>query len=232
MENVRALVLAAGKGTRMGTEVHKQFLTYRGEALFLKSVRVFLSCGIPVTVVTGEEDLPEARRLLDAADFPEIREGLRRPDLAAGGALRCLSSYQGLLHIKNTGGAKTVLIHDAARPFVTAEIIRSALESVEKYGSGVSAVNSKDTVKTADPEGFVLDTPRRSSVFLIQTPQAFLFDEILASYERMLASGIDLSEITDDSSVMEQFSARHIHLSHGSYENTKITTPDDLKYLE
>ena len=112
------------------------------------------------------------------------------------------------------------------------EIIDAALESVKKFRTAVTAVPSKDTVKIADSEGFVTDTPDRKTVYIIQTPQAFTFSEILEAYEKLLNSGQDLSGITDDASVMERFGKRHVHLSRGSYQNIKITTPEDLKFLD
>lgn len=231
MRKAHALVLAAGKGRRMQTDTYKQFLTYRGEALFLQSVRVFLSCGIPVTVVTGEEDIPEVERLLREADLSARPQGLPSPDVTAGGAVRYLSSFEGLRHLQGLGGAEYVLIHDAARPFVTKEMIDQAVKDAEEFGSAVTAVLSKDTVKIADSQGFVADTPDRSRVYLIQTPQVFRFREILDAYEKMLSSDEDLSSVTDDASVMERFGSARVHLSAGSYRNVKITTPEDLEYL-
>ena len=232
MRKAHALVLAAGKGRRMQSDTHKQFLTYRGEALFLCSVRVFLSCGIPVTVVTGEEDIPEIWRLLSEADLSKEAEGLPLPDVTAGGDVRYLSAYKGLQHLKALGGAECVLIHDAARPFVTGEIVNAALESALKYGAAAAAVMSKDTVKIADSEGFVTDTPDRSRVYLIQTPQVFDFHKIIDAYEKMLGSEEDLAGITDDASVMERYGSCRVYLSPGSYGNVKITTPEDLEYLK
>lgn len=235
MENLHALVLAAGKGRRMQSEIHKHFLMYRGEALFLKSVRAFLACGIPVTVVTGEEDIPEVRRLLSEAGLPgnegSEKNGCPEVFVAAGGTQRYDSSYRGLLSIEERGGTEIVLIHDAARPFVTEEIIGSAVESVRRFGSGVAAVPSKDTVKIADEQGFVIETPKRQGVYIVQTPQAFYFREILAAYRRMFGSGEDFSGITDDASVMEQYGTGPVRLSPGNYANIKITTPEDLKFL-
>ncbi len=232
MQKVQALILAAGKGRRMQTDTHKQFLTFRGEALFLRSVRVFLSAGIPVTVVTGEEDIPEVQRILSEADLSAEQGSLPFPDVIAGGSERYLSSWNGLRYLGETDPPEIVMIHDAARPFVSMEIIDAALDSVKKFRTAVTAVPSKDTVKIADSEGFVTDTPDRKTVYIIQTPQAFTFSEILEAYEKLLNSGQDLSGITDDASVMERFGKRHVHLSRGSYQNIKITTPEDLKFLD
>ncbi len=236
MEKIHALVLAAGKGSRMRTEIHKQFLTYKGEALFLRSVRTFLSCGIPVTVVTGEEDIREVRRRLSEADFSDAFEACEKtlpcPEVTAGGAERFLSAYRGLLFLEENYAPDIVLIHDAARPFVTEEIITADLENVRACGSAVTAVPSKDTVKIADAQGFVSETPERSRVYMVQTPQAFYFREILEAYERMFGSGEELFGITDDASVMERYGNRRVRLSPGSYGNIKITTPEDLKYLD
>lgn len=223
MERSTALVLAAGSGTRMGTAVRKQYLEYRGKPLLLSSVRAFLDCGIPAAVVTGEEDIPYVKELL-LSEFGEAIPVLR------GGKERYDSSYAGLRYLKERGQTDLVLIHDAARPFVTEEIIKRAVENAKEFGAAVAAVPSKDTVKIADPRGFVLETPDRRSVYIIQTPQAFRLPLILSAYEKMMAEE-NRTGITDDASVVEQFTDEPVKLFMGSYENVKITTPEDLKFL-
>ena len=232
MNDVRALVLAAGKGQRMGTEQHKQFLEYHGKPLFLWSVLQFLRCKIPVTLVTGEEDIEEMQRWIRKFETELLKTGMELPQVIRGGRERYESSYRGLLHLKADRDCEIVLIHDAARPFVTEETIRSCVACVRACGSAVAAVPSKDTVKIADSEGFVETTPPRENVYVIQTPQGFYLQELLEAYEKMLSGASGAFSVTDDASVLERAGNRKIKLFTADYGNIKITTPEDLVYLK
>ena len=153
--------------------------------------------------------------------------------VCTGGSERWQSSYNGLRYLLTIGGCDYVLIHDAARPFVTREIIERAKENAVRYGAAAAAVVSKDTVKIADAEGFVLSTPDRSRVYLIQTPQAFSFKLILGAYEKLLETEAPASfGITDDAGCAELFSGQKVRLFEGSYGNMKITTPEDYRTLQ
>ena len=132
-----------------------------------------------------------------------------------------------------------VFIHDGARPFINDDILNRAFETVKKYGTAIVAVPSKDTVKIVDSEGVATDTPDRSTVWLMQTPQVFAYGPILEAYERMdeykKSEAIGSHDkgkqdimMTDDAMVMEQFGSLPIHVSEGSYKNIKITTPEDM----
>lgn len=129
-----------------------------------------------------------------------------------------------------------IYIHDGARPFIQEEILERARKSVEQYGSGVVGMPVKDTVKLVDEEGFVTHTPKRSLVWQIQTPQCFLYSVIMPAYTRLiqeedkiLAEGVS---ITDDAMVAELFTNQKVKLVEGSYENIKLTTPEDLTIAE
>ena len=231
MTEFAALVLAGGRGSRMGLDTPKQFLEYRGKPLFLWSALEFLRAGMPVTLVFSPEDLERAKE--EAARFgEEIAETGQRLDFTAGGKERFESSFLGLQHLKKQGGCRYVLIHDAARPFVTAEVIGRAKDCVKEFGTAVAAVPSVDTVKIADEAGIVRETPDRSRVFIIQTPQAFGFSELFSAYEAMFSAPERTFTVTDDSSVMERVKNAEIRLFRGDYANIKITTPEDLKYLQ
>ena len=140
-----------------------------------------------------------------------------------GGAERYLSVYEGLCAINNTD---VVLIHDGARPFVTEDIIERTIDAAVKYGSGIAAVPSKDTVKIVDENHFAVQTPSRDCVWMMQTPQTFRYQDIRQAYEKVLERQIQ--NITDDAMVLELALQKPVKIVEGSYFNLKVTTPEDL----
>ena len=126
-----------------------------------------------------------------------------------------------------------VFIHDGARPFLTEKILEDTYAAVYAYGACVAAVPSKDTVKLADSEGYACQTPNRNSVWLVQTPQVFEERMICEAYRMLMTRLSSLAEqgieITDDAMVVETMLRRHVKLVPASYENIKVTTPEDMK---
>ena len=123
-----------------------------------------------------------------------------------------------------------VLIHDGARPFITEEIIERGLEKVKETGACVVGMPSKDTIKLSDAEGYVKETPDRKCVWTIQTPQIFSYALIREAHDSIRKK--DMSKITDDAMVIEQETGVKVALAEGSYQNIKITTPEDLYIAE
>ena len=145
----------------------------------------------------------------------------------AGGRERYDSVYAGLCACEDSD---YVFIHDGARPFLTEDMIRRGKEAVLASGACVIGMPSKDTIKIADENGMVASTPSRSLVWNIQTPQIFSYTAIREAYER--ARQQNMADITDDAMVMERFGNMKIKLVEGSYENIKITTPEDILVAE
>ena len=156
--------------------------------------------------------------------------------LSVGRALQLIAD--GRLKVPNEHGY--VFIHDGARPFLTEKILEdtyaAAYTCVEENRACVAGMPSKDTVKISDGEGFALSTPDRRTVWNIQTPQVFETSLILQAYERlknrlprMQEQGI---QVTDDASVVELFTETRVKLVEASYQNIKITTPEDMKTAE
>jgi 2-C-methyl-D-erythritol 4-phosphate cytidylyltransferase len=116
------------------------------------------------------------------------------------------------------------------RPFINEEILERALAGVEEHGACVIAVKAKDTIKIADENGFVWHTPSRKKVWAIQTPQVFGFRLAYEAYAALIRSG--RTDATDDSMIVESFTDVKVRLVEGSYENIKITTPEDLEIAE
>lgn len=232
-----AIVLASGRGTRMGGDVPKQYMDVCGKPLLYYTIKAFEDSFIEkIVLVCGKGDEDYVReQIVSKYGFDKVC------GIAYGGRERYHSVYNGLKYIKDNmpeyaGDDCVVFIHDGARPLVNGEILKKCYEDTLEYGSGVAAVMSKDTVKIADENGFVVSTPQRDKVYLMQTPQTFSFGLIEKAYgslmddmDRILQSGIT---ITDDAMVLEYFSDKKVKLSEGSYENIKVTTPEDMGFLE
>ena len=144
-----------------------------------------------------------------------------------GGKERYDSVYAGLCECRD---CEYVLIHDGARPFVTEEILKRGLQKVKETGACVIGMPSKDTVKLSDEEGYVKETPNRKCVWTIQTPQIFSYSLIREAHDSIRQK--DMSKITDDAMVVEQETGAKVALAEGSYQNIKITTPEDLDIAE
>lgn len=219
-----AIVLAAGKGRRMGTEIPKQFLYIHDKPVLFYSLNVFQQhndIDEIVLVVSEEYKSYCIKEILEKYSITKVSA------IVEGGAERYDSVIAGLSACSD---CKYVLIHDGARPCVTEEIIDRSLDAVRKYDACVVGMPSKDTVKIADDQGFISVTPPRKNVWNIQTPQVFSYELIYNAYQTMQRKG--MAGVTDDAMVIELLDAAKIRLVEGSYENIKVTTPDDIKVLE
>lgn len=219
-----AIVLAAGQGRRMNAKVQKQFLEIQGHPVLYYSLRCFQESPLiqEIILVTGEESISYCKEeIVSKYGFTKVSQ------VIAGGKERYDSVYAGLLACTD---CDYVLIHDGARPFVTEEILERGLEAVKETGACVVGMPSKDTVKLADAEGFVAETPERSRVWTVQTPQIFAYSLIKEAHDSIRTK--DMSAVTDDAMVVEQETGVRVALSQGSYRNIKITTPEDLDIAE
>ena len=223
---ISAIVLAAGSGKRMGTKVQKQFLDLGGYPVLYYSLRAFEESPVDeVVLVTGERQIDFCRReIVEKYGFQKVKE------VTAGGAERYHSVFRGLNCLSDE--ASLVLSHDGARPFVDRGIIERTIADAEKYGACVAGMPSKDTVKIADEGGFAATTPDRSLVWTVQTPQAFRRELICRAYKAMMESEALQQGITDDAMVVERMTGESIWLTEGSYENIKVTTPEDMAVAE
>ena len=220
-----AIVLAAGQGKRMGGDVHKQFLELEGHPVVYYSIRAFQESPLidRILLVTGETEI----------DYVQS-EIVEKYHFAAGGHERYASVWNGLKALEKSLREEEkdgfVFIHDGVRPFINEEILRRAFDAVEAYHACVVGMPSKDTVKIADADGFVSETPARSRVWNVQTPQVFDFSLAYRAYAALEESG--RSDVTDDSMIIEAFTDTKVKLVEGSYENIKLTTPEDRKIAE
>ncbi len=219
-----AIVLAAGQGKRMHSKIQKQFLEIGGKPILYYSMECFQKSPLiqDIILVTGKDMISYCQsEIVEKYGFTKVCK------VTAGGKERYDSVYAGLLCCQDTD---YVYIHDGARPFVTEEMIQRGYEAVKRTNACVMGMPSKDTVKLADPSGYIKETPDRKIVWNIQTPQIFSYDLIRGAYESIRKK--DMSNVTDDAMVVEQETGTKILLVEGSYQNIKITTPEDLAVAE
>ena len=219
-----AIVLAAGQGKRMHSKIQKQFMELNGMPVLCYSLRCFQESPLiqDIILVTGEESISYCKEeIVQKYGFTKVSA------VIPGGKERYDSVYAGLCEC---GDCEYVLIHDGARPFVTEEILKRGLQKVKETGACVIGMPSKDTVKLSDEEGYVKETPNRKCVWTIQTPQIFSYSLIREAHDSIRQK--DMSKITDDAMVVEQETGAKVALAEGSYQNIKITTPEDFDIAE
>lgn len=214
-----ALIPAAGSGERLGREINKVFCTVGGKPILAYTLSVFEECSAieEIILVVRGEDIATARGLCCAFGFSKVRHiikgGRHRQDSVAAG----LEAVSGDI----------VAIHDAARPFVTEDLVIRTIREATRSGACIAAVPVIDTVKRA-AEGKVIETLSRTDLYAVQTPQTFRTELIKRAYREACAKGIIA---TDDASLVEALGEQVI-LVQGSYENVKVTTPSDLEWAE
>lgn len=225
MEKCVAIVLSAGSGSRMKSDIPKQYLTVNDKPVIYYTLKAFEESAVDqVILVTGAGDTEYCRKeIVNKYGFQKVHA------VVPGGAQRYDSVYQGLKAVSN---GEYVLVHDGARPLVTPEMIGRAIEGAREYGACVLAMPVKDTIKIAEASGYAVDTPDRSMLWQVQTPQAFSYELLMTAYERMYRHPQKEITITDDAMVVETFTDKKIRLVEGSYRNIKITTPEDLEIMK
>ncbi len=233
MNETIAIVLAAGSGKRMHSSEKKQYMDLNGKPILYYSLRAMADSfmdGIIVVTNPAEREYVQTQ-IVEKYDIPKVL------GYADGGAERYHSVAAGLEAAAALSDQwKYCFIHDSARPFVTEEILGRALDTVKREHACAVGMPVKDTIKIADEHGYVAQTPNRSSVWAVQTPQVFDFELALDAYRQLLCREAYLLDhgvqITDDAMVVETLTDRKVKLVEGSYNNIKITTPEDLPLAE
>ena len=225
-----AVVLAAGSGSRMKSDVKKQYLDIGGKPLIYYSLKAFEESPVDdIVLVVSRGDVDFVRsEIVEKFGFDKVKA------IVEGGLYRYHSVRLGLMAADDD--YDYAFIHDGARPFLTKEIILRALDGARDYGACVVGMPVKDTIKICDEDGFAVSTPNRDRTWMIQTPQTFSFKLIKELYmrldreeEELIAKGVN---ITDDAMVVEYFTDRKVKLVEGSSNNIKITTPEDIPAAE
>lgn len=216
------VIVSAGRGSRMKADINKQFLKIKDKEVIAHTIDKFYNnenIGEIIIVVREDEKEFFKSNIIDKYGYKNIK-------IAFGGPERQDSVYNGLKVLDKN--CEIVLIHDGARPFVTDEIIEKSIKCAQKYNCAIVGVPVKDTIKIVNENNDVCDTPNRNTLWSIQTPQVFDYSLIMNAHEKAKA---DEYYGTDDSMLME-YLGYDVKVVEGSYNNIKITTPEDLKIAE
>lgn len=219
---VAALIVAAGRGSRVGGAVPKQYRLLGGQSVLARTLALFEQHPAIDSIVTvigaGDEDL-----------FAACSAGIsKQAGSVPGGSTRqasCLAGLKALIGDR----PDIVLLHDAARPFASPALIDRAIEAARAHGAAVPGLAVTDTIKQIDMDGRVKATPERSLLRAVQTPQAFGFDLILSSHLAAAEAGIET--LTDDGAVAE-WAGHPLHIFEGEATNMKLTTESDFQRAE
>jgi 2-C-methyl-D-erythritol 4-phosphate cytidylyltransferase/2-C-methyl-D-erythritol 2,4-cyclodiphosphate synthase len=226
-KRVALLIVAAGRGLRLGAERPKQYLNCAGRPLIARTLEA-LAAAWPFSAITvairADDRALYDEALADLA--PAAAAALAPP--AIGGATRQQSVLAGLEALA-AAEPNIVLIHDAVRPFPSPELVARAIQAAERHGAAAPGTPLSDTVKQIDAEGQVMATPPRSTLRAVQTPQAFAFRLILAAHRSAAAAGV--ADLTDDIAAAEWTGAR-AYVFEGDPANVKVTTMEDFRAAE
>lgn len=226
MKNL-AIVLAAGKGSRMESVIPKQYINVCDKPLFLYSLQTFLQASvdeIALVVAKGEEAFVKTW-------LAKLGDTSKKIRIIIGG----LERYQSVYHALDVYRAEEigiVSIHDSARAAISLPVVEASIADAKQYKASVVAVTSKDTVKLVDEGGFVIETPKREGVYLVQTPQSFDFKTLLKAYDLLMAKEDLQVGITDDAMVVERVLDIRVKITKGEYSNIKVTTKEDIAFME
>ncbi|CED95049.1 MULTISPECIES: 2-C-methyl-D-erythritol 4-phosphate cytidylyltransferase [Romboutsia] len=212
------VIVAAGTGSRMNMGINKQFIKLEGKEIIAYTIEKFYNnSNIEDIVVVVKEDESDffKKEILDKYNFKNIK-------IAYGGKERQDSVYNGLKLLDKK--CHVVLIHDGARPFVSDKIIDNCIEEAKNHKAVVVGVPVKDTIKVIDKDKYIVDTPNRSVLWAVQTPQTFDYNILIDSYKDAFKNGF---YGTDDAMLVERIGYK-VKMVEGSYNNIKITTQEDL----
>lgn len=212
------VIVAAGTGSRMNMGINKQFIKLEGKEIIAYTIEKFYNnSNIEDIVVVVKEDESDffKKEILDKYNFKNIK-------IAYGGKERQDSVYNGLKLLDKK--CHVVLIHDGARPFVSDKIIDNCIKEAKNHKAVVVGVPVKDTIKVIDKDKYIVDTPNRSVLWAVQTPQTFDYNILIDSYKDAFKNGF---YGTDDAMLVERIGYK-VKMVEGSYNNIKITTQEDL----
>ncbi|MBR4026787.1 MAG: 2-C-methyl-D-erythritol 4-phosphate cytidylyltransferase [Lachnospiraceae bacterium] len=224
MNTFSAIVLSAGTGSRMKSDIPKQYMNLNGKPVIYYSLKAFEESEFSsIVLVCGKDDVEYCQQeIVEKYGFSKVKA------VVAGGKERYHSVFEGLKAIEKSD---YVFIHDGARPMLTKDIIKRLQIIVKKEGTAIAGMPVKDTIKIVDKDNFVTDTPERKYVWQVQTPQCFLYSEIYHAYKTIIEhenKGISIPTVTDDAMVFAYITDHKIKMVEADYKNIKITTPEDL----
>lgn len=222
-EFVSVIIPAAGGGTRMGKSINKQYLKIRDKSILTHTIMAFDQCPyvdeIIVVIAKNEEKLFK--------NYVRKEYRIRKPlKLVTGGKTRQESVYNAVKEVDDR--CTIIAVHDGARPIISTREIVMTIEGAERYGGCVLGVPVKETVKKINEEGLITETIERDLLYNIRTPQTFRRDILVKAHENAIEKGI----VGTDDSYLVEMNGGSVKIIKGSYNNIKITTPEDLIYAQ
>ena len=217
--SVVALIVAAGKGIRMGAKEGKPYVMLAGKPILAHTLSEFERCPLidETVLIVAKNDVERSRvSIVETFRFKKVGK------VIAGGMKRQDSVWAGLKALESE--YDLVMVHDGVRPFISQALLKRTGKALEDSRATIVAVPVKDTIKTVSQQREVLTTLERTTLWAIQTPQAFRRDILLKAFEQAINDGF---YATDDAALVERLGER-VTIVEGSYENIKITTPEDL----
>ena len=224
MGNFTAIVLSAGSGSRMKSDIPKQYMDLNGKPVIYYSLKAFEESDFSsIILVCGKNDVDYCKKeIVEKYSFTKVKA------VVAGGKERYHSVYEGL---KMAEGSDYVFIHDGARPMITPQMIRRLQDVVIVEETAVAGMPVKDTIKIVDENNYVESTPERKYVWQVQTPQCFSYSIIYEAYKAVITDeteGVPIPPITDDAMVLSYATDYEVKMVEADYKNIKITTPEDI----
>lgn len=221
-EYCSAIIVAAGKGTRMNASKNKQFLNIIDRPVLAYTLQAFEDCEMinEMIIVTREQDIILCKEIVDISELTKVAK------IVVGGKERQDSVYKGLQEINSQ--AALVAVHDGARPLILPEHIEASVEAAMQHNAAAIGVKVKDTIKLVDDRRNIVNTLDRRFLWAVQTPQTFRTHIIMKAYQEAIEKGISA---TDDCMLVERTGVQ-VKMVEGSYDNIKITTPEDIYMAE
>lgn len=215
---VSAIIVAAGQSRRMGGDTSKQFILIDGVPVIARTLKAFeIAERIrEVVIAARQEDIPQMYALIQDYEITKVKQ------IITGGETRQESVFRAIAQVDEN--ADFLAIHDGARPLIRPQEIDLAVSAAVEHGAAALGVPVKDTVKQVDADGKIVDTPERSTLWAVQTPQVFSRALYLRAAEQ---AGEAAAQLTDDCQLIERTGAP-VYLVRGAYANLKITTPEDV----
>ena len=219
---IKAIVLSAGKGTRMNMNISKQYIEVLGFPVLYYTLKAFENADVDeIIITTGKDDVDFVKNdIVNKYNISKVT------NVVPGGKERYDSVMEGLNYVEDDD---YVLIHDGARPLIKKDTINNIIREVKEKSSVIAAVPVKDTIKIVE-NGVAISTPDRRKLYQIQTPQAFRGEIIKNAYKEMVK--IKDTTITDDSMVVEKYSEYRVSVVESDYTNIKITTKEDIDIMK
>lgn len=226
-----AIILSGGRGTRFGAAIPKQYIEVCGKPVLAYTLSAFQESHVDeIVIVAAAEYMELCRQIASDHGISKLTA------VVEGGAERYDSVLNGLRHVMDTDSCAIVLIHDGARPFITAAAINDIIDETAEAGACIAATHCTDTIKLADVNDQIVSTTDRSLTWAAQTPQAFYLDDIYDAYEQLIGTGKSMKsgvKITDDAMVYQlAYPDRAVRLYDAGKDNFKITSPSDIILAE